>query len=262
MVLDYLLLNARRYYRTVGSYFGSKSGSRGIKKKSRRENKEVRRIIEQHPAIANISHPSRTLVLGKSQSGKTTLAVNLIKKLQTEVDETWVCSPTFDKQDTWKNVHADMVFTDLSIGLKELDEYIENDNANSRILFVMDDVSFEGSLNAGAKGLLAKFAYNARWMNLTFVVICHKMSAVSNAVKENAEHLILFNTQTSSEISKMANTFDITGKPKDFLYLFQSYVKQPILDQTDLHPFLYVCYKEGTTLYNKFKEKLMLKKPE
>ena len=214
---------------------------------------EDKKILEQNPAMEKIKHPSRTLVMGKSQSGKTTLAVKIAKHLLPSIDMLFICSATYGLQPTWKDLDKSVThaFSSLDTCLEKLFEVMNYEDHKKRILLIIDDVSHEKKLNEGSKGTLSSIAYNAVWYNMSVICVCHKLSNISPAFRENVEHLIIFQMIDCDELDKIAKSFSITGNKKDFIYIYTSIVAKDYLSG-NAHTFLYVCYKDGVSVYKNF----------
>lgn len=230
----------------------------------------IQEILQRHPALEKIKHPCRIIVIGRSQSGKTTLAMDMIQYLLPQVDELIICSPTFNMQETWGPVrpyvtlHHDSLEVILKTLMSKIKEYVGDDEKNigkkipTKRLIVLDDVSYEKALNQGNKGALNGLCYNCVWWNITLLVICHKLVNVGAGMRENSEHLLLLNNQNMAEVKKVYDNFGIMPTKKDLEKLYGELIWEPIKSGADEHPFIYVNFKEGGTVYNKFSEKLNL----
>jgi hypothetical protein len=230
----------------------------------------VQEILDSNPAMSLIKHPSRILTVGKSQSGKTTKAMELIEYLIPQVDEVIVCSPTYNFQPTWNPIRSKVSFehSSLDVVLTYIAKLIDKSQASTdkevgekmdkRRLVILDDVSFEKSLNLGNKGLFNGLCYNAVWWNMTLVTIVHKMSNVGAGMKENLEYLLAFNSVNKKEMEKLYDHFGFTKTKKDMENLFETQIHQTIKSGKDKYPFFFYNLKDGGKLYYKFDEELLL----
>lgn len=208
--------------------------------------------------MANIKHPSRTLVMGKSQSGKTTMAVSVVEALLPSIKHLVVCSPTYKLQPTWQTLrgavelHCDCL-TNLT---PVIEKYVNGWNGEPGCI-VLDDVSGERALNEGSRGPLNQIAYNAVWLNISLVVICHRISNVGSGVRENVEHLLLFQTISEDQIKALADNYSITGVKKDFIFVYKTLVTDRVLDGNK-HAFMYLTFADGTKIYEDFNREIKL----
>lgn len=216
-----------------------------------------------------INHPFRLLIVGKSQSGKTTLAIKCIEYLIPQVNEVYVTSPTFDYQPAWNPIRSAVTLNhqapeELFKALGAVIRGHETDDdhkAGTRIpvkrLLVCDDVSYEKAINQGNKGLFNGFAYNAVHWNLSMVVIVHKVANIGAGMKENCDGLVIFNT-VEKEIKNIHETFGLCRTPKQAKNLIHQFIKKKIESNEDSHPFIFMDLKHGDRLYFKMKERLVI----
>ncbi len=208
-------------------------------------------------------------MIGKSQSGKTTLGVQIAEWLIPQVDETYVVSPTFEFQPTWAPIRnlvtmyhdgPDPVFSALYKAIKNSigdEEHKLGTKVDTKRLLICDDVSYEKALNLGNKGTFNAFAYNAVWWNLSILVLVHKTTNIGAGMKENCDALIVFNV-IKKEYKALYDTFGIMGKnQREFDEAMYQLIKKPILEETNLHPFIFVILKSGH-IYYCLKEKILI----
>jgi GTPase SAR1 family protein len=191
--------------------------------------------------------------MGKSQSGKTTLAVKIASWIIPKVEQVIVCSATIALQPTWNRIKPSINFSfeSFDLFLTSVLKILLEDEYKKKTLIILDDVSFEKRLNEGSKGIISQLAYNAIWYNITMIVVCHKASNISAGFRENVEHLILFQTIDSDELEKLAKFFSITGKKKDLIELYKAVVVRACMNG-EPHTFLYICFKDGISIYKNF----------
>lgn len=221
---------------------------------------ETDALLVEYPAMSLIKHPYRLLVIGQSQSGKTTMGVKCIRHLLTQVDETYVVSPTYEFQDTWKPIrrkvtlHHDNPETVFNALYKTIKSSIGDEDhkigtkIQKRRLLICDDVSYEKALNQGGKGLLNAFAYNAVWWNLSIVTIIHKSSNIGAGMKENCDGLIIFNVM-AKEMKPLFDTFGITSTIGQFRKLIHMMIKDQLSKNPESYPFLFYVPKSNKVYY-------------
>lgn len=224
------------------------------------KSKIKRSLLDENPAIEFITHPSRTVVVGRSQSGKTTLAAKLCLWLSSHVDHITLCSPTADHQPTWQKMSRfiNVKYTSAKRALRSFKERIEANNYKDKSLLIIDDCSYEEILNTGNKGRLAELFYNAVWYNISIVLICHKVTNVCNAARENLENLFIFQQVTEEERDKITSTFSVDMDKKKFNSVMDMFIQQKLNKDHDLHPFLYIRYHGKISLYEKLNFKLQV----
>lgn len=88
-------------------------------------------------------------------------------------------------------------------------------------VLIVDDQTAEAAINRGAKGLWAKLNYDSRWLNLSIVVITHRVTGVSTAMRENLEHLILLDLGTRKQVKVVEEEFNFLPTKAEFLKLYQ-----------------------------------------
>lgn len=221
---------------------------------------QTRQLQLRHPAIVKIKHPCRILVSGRSQSGKTTLASDILMWLHPQVDIIILCSPTQAYQKTWIKVedYINYRVEKPQEAFDIVDGITEKEGNSKRVLLVMDDISYEQVMNTGNKGTISKLSYNAIWLNITLLVVCHKTHNISNSVRENLEHYIQFRTTSPTELDEVADNFNIFKSPVIFKQVYHKLITDEIESGKNLHPFMYICYKEGDKLFYCFKEQIKI----
>lgn len=222
-----------------------------------------------YPAMSLIKHPYRLLVIGQSQSGKTTFAVQVIEYLIPQVDEVYIASPTYEFQPTFNPIRKKVTIAhespeDLfkalykSIANAWGDE--EDHKAGTKVpvkrLLIIDDCSYMKVLNEGNKGTLNGFAYNAVWWNLSILCIVHKAANIGAGMKENCDGLAIFNV-IHKEMKPLFDTFGITKNYKQFVAMMHKFIKEKIERDEDQYPFLFYVLK-SSKLYFKLQEQLIL----
>lgn len=228
----------------------------------------INELETEYPAIKLLVHPYRLVIVGKSQSGKTTLGIKCAEYLIPQVDEVYVVSPTFEFQHTWDPIRESVtlahdspavVFDTLKTTFTNSIGH-EDHNMGERVeikrLLILDDVSYDKTLNQGNKGAFNSFAYNAVHWNLSILCIIHKTTNIGAGLKENCDGLVLFNTVNLEEVDKLYESYGIVKSKKQMRALFEQFIWDPIQKSEDAHPFLFVDLKHGGIVYRELKERL------
>ena len=172
-----------------------------------------------------IGHPHRTLILGKSGSGKTTLAREILKSGYLDSFEcvyllasTYKDQPAYDwleekipKENRFKRL------TTLSLA-KIIRKHKKL--GKPKTLIIIDDQSGEEALHKNCKGLFASLIFNARWKNISMLVMVHRVTAISPAFRDNLEHLILLNVGSRNQVGLTEKEFNILRYRFQFLRMY------------------------------------------
>lgn len=200
--------------------------------------------------------------MGKSQSGKTTLAVEVIKKLLPSIKTVFIISPTYDLQPTWDPIRKELSQKNLqkyTSGERYVRSYFEIRKKAAKLrkeelepsLLIIDDVSAERSLNERGKGDLSWLVFNSVWINMSIVCIVHKFSSVTAAMRENPEHVMVFTLLNTTEIDAFAEQINVLGDKNAMKDLY----KQVVTDRTlsgDRHAFMYIYCGSPPRVFRKF----------
>jgi hypothetical protein len=161
----------------------------------------------EETALDLLNHPFRLMVSGRTLSGKTTTTVKFIKYMlkKSKWQRILLVCPTA-AQDTFNPIRTLIlkVFDSPSEDTYDLIYRLcspksEKKLSPVRTLLIVDDCSADGSTNKGRKGAFSRLANNARWLNLSMIVISQNMSSISPAFRDNAEGLMLFHTMNKKE---------------------------------------------------------------
>lgn len=68
-----------------------------------------------------------------------------------------------------------------------------------KTLLLIDDFAAASWLNRGRKGSFADMGNNARWLNLSLIVITQNITSISPSFRNNAEGFIMFQTMIDKE---------------------------------------------------------------
>ncbi len=165
-------------------------------------------------AFKLIKHPTRVLVSGKSQSGKTTLMLKLLtKRLIKQVERLIVVCPTFLPQPKYRVLdkfldEGDFFESAHESTFIEIRTQIEDQKWQVKTLLLIDDQAAETALHTGRKGPFAFLSYNAIWLNLTIIVVTQNLTAVTPAFTDNCENLLVFKTLRRRELDLLGDEFN------------------------------------------------------
>ena len=145
---------------------------------------------------------SRTLVTGRSKSGKTTLVVAILKKFFLDrVNRFFVICPSFNTQSTFEKIRKYADEEDVYIDrpsdemFLEIRNKIDEDLAeepNKMFLLFIDDLSSDSVTNQGRKGAFASLSTEAPHINLSIIGLFQQAKTCSPAFRNNADNFIIF----------------------------------------------------------------------
>ncbi len=182
------------------------------------------------------------LVIGSSGSGKTNLVINLLKKTKPNAkneklsyynmfDHIVVVSPSLKTIDNpiFNSIDPSKIFDSLNEEVFDKIEELQDDK--KQILVVMDDVSTFLKDKIISKKLTA-LSRNRRHLNVSLIIISHKISDFSPSLRNNSSLIFLFPIKNKKESEFLFNEF-INLSRKDFNSLIKYVYK-------DKHDFLLI----------------------
>lgn len=152
-----------------------------------------------------ITHPSRTLICGRSRMGKTTLAVRIInEQLKKSLDRIILVSSsshqnTYDsirkfiqRNDIHSNPHKD-TFKNIFEDIAKLVRIAHNNGIPpQRTLILVDDLAGTGLMHNNRKGAFASLSVQTPHWSISLIVISHKPTNTDPDFRNNAENIIIF----------------------------------------------------------------------
>lgn len=192
------------------------------------------------PMAASLNHPFRLIVGGRSTLGKTTLAVDLIVlRLMPVVRQCFACCPTFKQQPALQPLRDipgafpdSHIFTSVTDATFErIFKYLNKQRCKVPTLLFVDDAAGERATNLGNKGAFARLCLAAPHLNLSIVGVFQRLTACSNALRDNCEGLVMFFTTKKDDLDIVRNEFN------GFLFEAPS---ERIIDR-----ILKLCWKSG-----------------
>ncbi len=195
---------------------------RPVRRRRTRERKRQRCTADEF-----LKHPFRALITGKSQSGKTTLAVDLlVNRVIPQVDRLIVVVASFWTQDTFKplwqltkvNKGEDTarlipkrdLFAELTPDvLRFIQKQLHEKAADERVAIFIDDQAGSHSVHLGRKGVFATIANNAVWQNSSVIVLTQNLTSISPSFRDNVEGLIAFQTIKLAEFKLLKSEYNM-----------------------------------------------------
>lgn len=182
---------------------------------------------------------SRTLIIGRSKKGKTSLIINMIRfHFVSVVDFIIIMSPTFHFDNKWKTIKR------LGLPLKLYEIFtlqtmteiynflLQQRREHQRTLLVIDDMTREVRTGGRAEFLLDRIIANNRWLLTTVIESVQKVIHAPPEMRLNWDCLITFYPDNLEEFGIIYKTcgfgdkrkFDsllryCTREPYSFLYI-------------------------------------------
>ncbi len=152
-----------------------------------------------------ITHPSRTLICGRSRMGKTTLAVKIVnEQLKPSLDRIILVSQS-SHQDTFdpirrfilkKDIHGQPnkdTFKNIFNNIAQLVVIAEkNGLPPQRTLILVDDLAGTGLMHNNRKGAFANLSVQTPHWSVSLIVISHRPTNTDPDFRNNAENIIIF----------------------------------------------------------------------
>ena len=182
--------------------------------------------------------PTRTLLVGKSGSGKSAAVHSCITSFYKGcfskiyiVSRSAFLDHTFVLLREWAEAHLGQdnrqekfVFTSITNSADDLmkiflehektvtKEKLERKSSNSKkplsaICWVLDDVTDENQALTAKSGFLPRLVTTGRHSGQSFFLCCHQLVAVSPLVRKNASMLCIFKIASNIEMQKLAEEF-------------------------------------------------------
>lgn len=226
---------------------------------------------------ANIIHPAQVLISGKSGSGKTYLAVQMVKKIfADQIRRLIIVCPTFYTQDTFRGLDDlitdkerdvfttlrketfDLIFHQLKNQLKIASQKGVPPIPN---LILIDDCGGDNAIHGGRISGFGNLSIQLRHLNASSIVIVQNPKLVSPNFRENASHFIFFPAQRRDEAIWLNNEFNPNNVSKDtFSYLISYAWNGAKKEDTEYGKhFLYIWRppREKTRFFSDFGKELV-----
>jgi len=167
-----------------------------------------------------IQHPCRLVCCGKSQMGKTTLMVDIIKRyILRSVRRCFAVCPTWYQQHQLTPLRRikgafprQRVFQMASEeAFEKIFLMLNKERLNGKripTLLYVDDCAAESSLNRGNKGAYGRLALASPHLNLTICTVVQKMVSASPLMRENTEGIIVFMPSRVGDVEILVDEFN------------------------------------------------------
>jgi hypothetical protein len=192
--------------------------------------------------------PFRLLVVGKSQSGKSNIAVNLLlqedNRLYKNVfdgEDIYIFSPSarsdyklktlieekeIPKNNIFGNFDEDVIEALYELVKDEYEEAIADGRKPTPKLFIFDDMSAGGNLKAKTHGIIAKIFMNGRHIMLSSMITAQKYSDIPTSARENATGAIFFSC-SNKQLELIENDFNYLKNKNGFREMFREATNEP-----------------------------------
>ena len=202
--------------------------------------------------------PMRLLIVGKSfLSGKTNLLTNLLLQDDSRLykdnfkgENIYVFSGSLGTDKKLKTIISQLdipesnLFSEfdddtlealLDITKENYHEALDEGEKPEHTLFILDDMSFGGSLKKKQYGAIAKLFCNGRHYLASVILTSQKYTDILTTCRENASGVILFKC-SDKQLDTIAEDHNfLTGGKKQFKTMFREATKEP-------HSFMVVNY--------------------
>lgn len=157
-------------------------------------------------------------------------------------------SSTADLQNTYAPLkpfmHKDRIYAMASkTNIIDFWQKLEKEKFKRRALLLIDDQSSESAINTGGKGPFAWLVFNAVWANLSILAVTHRPTAISSAMRENLEHVIIFEQSNNRLRESVEKEFNPLSTKKAFKELMVSTTERIP------HGVLHISQKPPATIY-------------
>lgn len=191
-------------------------------------------------------------IIGPSGSGKTTILVNLLQKMSKTKDKKFLrsyygifhnvvfVSPSSHtlSNNIFDELESKKKFSELTPEVfervQELTEEVDKDGNRKNTLLILDDVSSD-LRNADILKQLQKIQKNRRHINLSIIIIMHKITDVNPTLRANMNLIFIKKPKTNKELNAIYDEFMMIDKKKfnDLIeFIYRSTYDFMIIDQT------------------------------
>lgn len=210
----------------------------------------------------------RMIILGSSESGKTTLLMSILLSKNgyyRHFKQIFVVCPTiFDKSP--KNTFNKIKWLSANIRTEYDESFIDDcmrrssllyDKTGQRSLLILDDVTDAEGLRKGGghKSILGSVFYRGSHSHLSCIVLLHELKAVDPLVRKQINSIICFYYGDNQE---QKNLYELSGVPITFQQFKQIYLISTGYNQDDTHKYDFInintkSKSPKTTIYHNWK---------
>lgn len=171
---------------------------------------------------------SRTLIIGKTKSGKSELLRYLLTPIRPEFQKIFVFSGTEKVNSFYKKfINPNCIYNEFNSKFLQIlinkitDMKMQDTNYNKKILLIFDDVGTDITDNKE----LQKLFTMGRHLNISIVVLLQYLSQVKPVIRDNASY-ILIGQQNAHSVELLADNF-LNGNltRKQFINLYHENTK-------------------------------------
>lgn len=175
--------------------------------------------LDRFPMVRdNLNAFRTTVILGRQGSGKTSLTINIVKRLyRKKFHKVYLFMPRTSlaslKNNIFKALPEDQIFDELTPeSIAQLNETVKENRANGlRSLVIMDDVQ-RALKDHQVIRVFKEMVANQRHLNVSFIVLLQNFFALDNKVRELVHNVIFFkmdkrqNQKIFNECAEMSGT--------------------------------------------------------
>ncbi len=199
------------------SPFGAKASSMELPpfKKTRLEKRKLGK------AAHLIQHPTRIFVVGRSQMGKTTLAVQVIKERFSNMDRFIALCPSFHSQETFDPIRhlfkkedvyenpKPSTFKKIVDDIKAFNEFARaKGERKPRTFILIDDMAGTNVIHGSGKGAFAHFSIQVTHAGCSTMVISQDPIRVDPNFRKNCENFIIFPSEAKYDMKWLEESFN------------------------------------------------------
>jgi uridine kinase len=185
--------------------------------------------LDKYPMVKeNLNTFRTTAIIGRQGSGKTSLTINIVKKLyKKKFHKIYLFMPKTSiaslKNNIFEALPEDQVFDELNYeNIHNLNETIKENRENGmKSLVIMDDVQ-RALKDYGVIKTFKEMVANQRHLNVSFIILLQNYFALDNKVRELIHNVIFFKMDKRQSIK-----------------LFNECAEMPLSAFNDLNDFIF-----------------------